>query len=237
VSYRHSAEVYDAVYADRKPYRDEAGIVAALIESRRQISDKSLLDVGCGTGLHGQHLRREYDFEGLDSSPEMLAIARERLPGVPLHEGSMSTFDLGRRFGAVVTLFSAIGHMTTLRQLKSAIHHMADHLVPGGVLVVEPWYLKDRWEPGKDEINFFPEAKVLRIVQAKEEEDLAVLEMHYFSGWPEEPRYFFTQHRLGLFTLADYRSTFADAGLEFWFDEKGLTGRGLFIGRMPLSSR
>jgi SAM-dependent methyltransferase len=233
MSYRHSAEVYDAIYADRKAYRDEAGAVAALIESRKQTSDRSLLDVGCGTGLHGQYLKHEYELEGLDSSPEMLAIARKRLPDVPLHEKSMSSFDLGKRFGAVITLFSAIGHMTTLRELRLAILHMARHVVPGGVLVIEPWYLKDKWKPGEDEINFLPEAKVLRIVQAKEEEGLAVLEMHYFSGWPEKPQYFFTRHRLGLFALVDYQAALADAGLEFWFDEKGLIGRGLFVGRMP----
>jgi ubiquinone/menaquinone biosynthesis C-methylase UbiE len=45
----------------------------------------SLLDVACGTGKHLEQLMRWYQVEGLDLDDGLLAIARERLPGVPLH--------------------------------------------------------------------------------------------------------------------------------------------------------
>ena len=65
--------------------------------------------VACGTGLHLEHLRKDYEVEGLDISEEMLTVARDRLPGVPLHVADMA--DLGTCFDAITCLASSISHM------------------------------------------------------------------------------------------------------------------------------
>ena len=52
----------------------------------------------CGTGRHLEYLRDRYDVEGLDISLELLTIARQRLPGIRLHHGDMTAFDLGKTF-------------------------------------------------------------------------------------------------------------------------------------------
>lgn len=82
----------------------------------------SLLDVACGTGLHLQHLAPRFGHvEGLDLNERMLALARDRLPGVPLHHGDMLDFDLGRRFDVITCLFSAIGHMKRYADMSEAV--------------------------------------------------------------------------------------------------------------------
>lgn len=53
--------------------------------------------------------------QGLDLEPQFVELARKRLRGVTIHEGDMTSFDLGRRFDAVTCLFSAIGHVHTSR--------------------------------------------------------------------------------------------------------------------------
>ena len=74
----------------------------------------TLLDVACGTGAHLVHFARKYRVEGIDVSEEQLAVARARLPGVELHLGDMTTFDLGRTFDAVTCMFSSIGYVGSL---------------------------------------------------------------------------------------------------------------------------
>ena len=62
---------------------------------------RTLLDAACGTGLHLQHLRDRFEVEGFDLDEGMLAVARDRLPGVPLHRADLAEVDLGRRFDVV----------------------------------------------------------------------------------------------------------------------------------------
>ena len=73
----------------------------------------------------------------------MLAVARQRLPELTLRQGDMRTFDLGKQFDAITCLFSAIGYMPTIDDVRAAIGNMAHHLRPGGVLLVEPWLTPD----------------------------------------------------------------------------------------------
>ena len=68
-----------------KDYPAEVARLEELVEGRKRSSGNRLLDVACGTGRHLELLRERYLVEGLDLDPAMLAIARERLPGVSLH--------------------------------------------------------------------------------------------------------------------------------------------------------
>ena len=101
-----SARFYNALYWF-KDYPTACNALHALIQ-REVPGATTLLDVGCGTGKHLEHLGRNYQVEGLDLSGELLAVARERCPGVPLHQADMSNFSLGRTFDAVTCLFSAL---------------------------------------------------------------------------------------------------------------------------------
>src|SRR5687768_8716119 len=110
--YTKSARFYDALYRT-KDYEAAVGQLRGLID-RHVCSARSLLDVACGTGKHLDHLQHYYTVEGLDISPSMLEVAKQRLPGVPLHVGDMVDFDLGRVFDVVTCLFSSIGSVRTL---------------------------------------------------------------------------------------------------------------------------
>jgi SAM-dependent methyltransferase len=100
---------------------------------------RSLLDVACGTGWHLERLREWYEVEGVDRSPAMLRHARDRLPDVPLHEGDMRSFDLGRTFDVVSCLSSSIAWMRSRQDLRRAVEAMGTHVRKGGLLLVEPW--------------------------------------------------------------------------------------------------
>ena len=225
-----SAEIYDAIYA----YKDYAGEVARIrdvIEARRPRA-RTLLDVACGTGKHLELLREHFDVEGLDLSDEQLAVARRRLPGVVLHRADMTTFDLGRRFDAVICLFSAIGYLSSVDAMRSAVASMARHLEPGGVLVVEPWLTPDEYRPdGTPHARFVdePTLKIARINVSEREGDLAVMDMHHLVGRPGRVEHFVEHMELYLFTDEQYREAFRAAGLDVEHDPEGLIGRGLYV--------
>jgi SAM-dependent methyltransferase len=224
--FSRSAALYDPLYATFKDYPAEVARLRELIGERR-----TLLDVACGTGKHLELLRAHYDVVGLDLDPELLAIARERLPGVELHEGDMTDFDLGRRFDAVTCLFSSIGYVVTVERLHEAVGAMARHLDPGGLLIVEPWLLPDAWRDGTvsmlrvDE----PERKLVRMSRSLRRDRVSIVEFHYLIVTAAAGEHFVERHELGLFSDEDYRAAFAAAGLGVEYDADGLMGRGLYV--------
>lgn len=235
--YRHSVEAYEVLHAARgKDYGHEAAAVVERIRRRRPDA-RSLLDVACGSGLHLAAFQElGFDVEGVDLSSAMLAAARGRLPDVALHEEDMRTLRLGRRFDAVVCLFSAIGYMTTVEDLTSAIATMAAHLVPGGVLVVEPWFEPDDWHDGSvfSEAAKAGELAVARVSRSWREGDQSVIEMHYALARPKRTWSFVEPHRMGLFTTGQQLDAFRTAGLTVEHEPKpGLTDRGLFVAVAP----
>src|SRR5687768_7712999 len=174
--FEKSARFYDAIYAG-KDYARAAGHLQALIRARRPRA-VTLLDVGCGTGRHLEHLREQYrSVEGLDLNPDLLAVAKERLPGVDLHCADMASFDLGKKFDVVVCLFSAIAYVETEERMRQSIAAMSRHLARGGLLIVEPWFSPEKYWTGTITANFVdqPDLKIAWMYTSEREVDVSVL--------------------------------------------------------------
>ncbi len=241
MSYDSTASYYDAIYTAMKDYGLEAERVRELIARHQLAPAASLLDVACGTGLHLEHLRHHFYVEGIDLSRPQLDIATTRLPGVRLHQGDMTSFDLGRQFGAVTCLFSAIGHLLTEVALHASIAQMAAHLEPGGLLVVEPWLSPEAWSDGHlsvETAGLDADRKIVRISRSWREDRITHLEMHHFVTNPPEPaEYILEHHQTALYTRDEYLQAFMAAGLSAWFHESGLSdnGRGVYLGLKALA--
>jgi SAM-dependent methyltransferase len=225
-----TAELYDPFY-DWKDYAAEAAKIAAIVDERRP-SAASLLDVACGTGRHLELLRGRFAVEGLDLDEGLLAVAAERLPGVALHRADMRDFDLGRRFDVVTCLFSSIGYVQTTDALDAAVAAMAAHLASPGVMIVEPWFGPDEFDPhhvGRVVVAERPGLAAVRMNGTRVDGTLSVLDFHYLVARPGTVEHLTETHTLGLFTRDEYRSAFERAGLNVEHDEEGLMGRGLWI--------
>jgi SAM-dependent methyltransferase len=230
--YELSAEVYDLIHqAMGKDYATEAGQVSQEIRARKADAS-SLLDVACGTGGHLMHLRSDFAVCGVEVDPSMIEVARRRLPGVELHGGDMRTFALARRFDAVTCLFSAVGYMLRREDLDLAMATMARHLVPGGVLVVEPWFHPDQWFEGHVVAEAANEADiaVARVSRSTREGNISRFDFHYAIARPDGIETFVEPHAMGLWTTEEYRAAMESTGLAVDHDPVGLIGRGLFIG-------
>jgi SAM-dependent methyltransferase len=230
--YAKSSEVYDAVYAAKKDYSKEAEQAHRVIEAHKHTAGNDLLDVACGTGLHAQVLRRWYHVEGLDLSEGQLAVARQRLPDVTFYHADMTDFATGKTYDAITCLFSAIGELLDIEQVNSAIRTMAQHLKPGGVLIVEPWLRPEQFRDGRIHSDFVDELefKVARMTVVERHGKIVDLYMHYMVGRPGNVEEFTEHHQEALHTVDEYMSAFQLAGLDSAYDDVGLIGRGMYIG-------
>jgi ubiquinone/menaquinone biosynthesis C-methylase UbiE len=232
-----SEKYYDEIYSSMgKDYALEANKIHEFIKKYKHTEGNNLLDVACGTGTHAGFLSKYYTVMGTDIDVHMLRIARKKQPEIKFVEGDMRNLNLGRQFDVVTCLFSAIGYMTTKTDLQKAVKSMSGHLLPGGVLLVEPWFSQEQWNVGRVSINEVdkPDLKVIRMAHAGKRGKVSLLEFQYLIGTSRGIEHISEHHEFGLFSQEEYKTAFTRLGLDVTYDPEGLFGRGLYIGTRPL---
>jgi len=231
VMYAKMARYYDRIYSF-KDYAAETAKLIGWINEHQQSNGKRLLDVACGTGHHLEFLAKSFDAEGLDLSPELLECAKKRNPELTFLCADMRAFDLPARFDVITCLFSSIGYMTTIEDLRKAVANMARHLVPGGVLIVESWLTPDVWKAGSVHGMFIddPDLKIARVNTSFTQGRMSIFDLHHLVGTPEETFHFVEHHEMGLYTMEEMTSAFESCGLTTTVDPEGLMNRGVYIG-------
>lgn len=225
-----TARYYDKIYSF-KDHEAEVECLLLIIRKHLHSGGDRLLDIACGTGRHCEYLNDHFAVEGLDISDELLASARARNPTIPFHLEDMIDFAIGRRFDVVTCLFSSIGYVKTLPNLARTVGCLTRHLVPGGLLLIEPWFTPNTWCAGTVHASLIdePELKIARVNTSFVAGRISFFDMHYLIATPEGTEHFVERHELGLFETDELRSVLVEAGLEVTYDPHGLTGRGLFI--------
>ena len=141
------ARYYDLLYRD-KDYVAEADYLASHLR-RHAPKVASILELGCGTGAHAEHLARMgYAVHGVDQSETMLARAAVRKSSLPADiaarlsfgRGDVRTVRTGATYDAVVSLFHVMSYQVTNADLQAAFTTAAVHLRPGGLFLFDFWY-------------------------------------------------------------------------------------------------
>ena len=228
-----TAELYDLIYQQFKDYPEESQRIATLLE-RIHPKAQTILDVACGTGEHAYILGTEhgYKVDGLDLDPDFVRIARQKNPGGEFFCADMIDFELERSYDVVLCLFSSIGYVKTLENVRRTLEAFRRHLAPGGTVVVEPWFGPGQWQPGSVFMKTAETSglKVCRMSHSVVEDLISILEFHYLIGSGEGIDHRKEIHELGLFTTEEMERCFIDAGLDVVeHDPEGLIGRGLFV--------
>jgi len=231
--FTESAELYDLIYSTFKDYPAEAAALAGVIR-REHPQAKTILDVACGTAEHARLLARDHGFavDGLDLDPAFVRIARGKLRG-QVFEGDMTSFALPRRYDVVQCLFSSIGYVRTLDNVRRAFERFREHLAPGGIALVEPWFAPGVMQHGRVSINTAETdaVRVARMAHTEVEDRMSRIRFEYLVGRVSGIQHTTEVHELGLFTTEEQLRAFDDAGLEAKHDPVGVDGRGLFVAR------
>lgn len=239
--YGKSARIYELLYAGAgiKDFSADVAELRGIIEGANP-NAQTLLDVACGTGAHLAELHQWYAVEGVDQSPDMLAVAQARLPGVPLHIADMRTLDLGKSFDVVMCLFSSIGYITDPAELRSTIGRLAAHVAPGGVLILDGWLRPEAWHDdyrGEPDIAHDGDVTVVRLAFSSRDGSITKLDMHHLVRTNSGIDYFLEVHRLALTPTADYVSAIEGAGLTARVIPDYMPNRDRIVGiRAPAQS-
>ncbi|MEO8449482.1 MAG: class I SAM-dependent methyltransferase [Gemmatimonadota bacterium] len=138
--YAAIADLYDHVVE----YRDRDD-VAFFVDLAKEL-EAPVLEIGCGTGRVLIPIARAgLEVVGLDLSPTMLGVCRERLRNEPpevqsrvkLVQADMREFDLDGTFNLVTIPFRPFQHLVTVEDQVSCLDSVHRHLVHRGVLVLD----------------------------------------------------------------------------------------------------
>ena len=143
-SYTGFAQVYDT-FMDNVPYDEWVEYLHNLL-IEYGVKDGLVLELGCGTGNVTRRLRNlGYDMIGLDSSTQMLEIAREK---EMLDEGNtkkpilyinqdMRDFELYGTVAAVVSICDSINYITEREDLLETFKLVNNYLDPNGMFIFD----------------------------------------------------------------------------------------------------
>lgn len=139
------AQTYDAAVSD---WPGEIDFYRELA-TEAQANGRSVLEVACGTGRVALRLAQDgVAIVGLDLSPAMLAVARQKSAGltqVRWVQADMRAFDLGQSFGLVLIPGHAFQNLVTTADQVACLTSIKRHLAPGGRLVVHLDHLDVGW--------------------------------------------------------------------------------------------
>ena len=129
--YNDMAKYYDLFY-NTKSYDKEVGFLINIIGNR-----KTILDVGCGTGIHMHLLEQKgYFVDGIDLNNEMLEIARNRTKG-HLFKANLLDYKIQSKYDAIISMFAVFNHLNNYKEFEQGILHSLEYLNKNGILIID----------------------------------------------------------------------------------------------------
>lgn len=131
--YESIAEFYDYFTGDSKK---EISFVKNILRKYHGKA-KSLLELGCGTGNNLAELTDKYEVSGVDNSPAMLKIAKEKVSSAKLFQGDIKDFSHTGQYDAVICLYDTINHLTLFSNWKNLIKNTFYNLRDEGLFIFD----------------------------------------------------------------------------------------------------
>jgi SAM-dependent methyltransferase len=227
---------------------DAAALGRAFASAARPV--REVLDLGCGGGHIGWHLKARFELTLADISADMLAVSRRLNPECEHVQGDMRTMRLGREFDAVL-VHDAVDYITGEAELVQVARTAFAHCRPGGVAVFAPDHSADTFRPGAyggggaDQSG--RRASFTERTSDPDPADEWIVADYVFTLRTADNREQVVResHRLSAFRYATWQRVLASAGFEpsdgnaaaaYALDANAAGPRHLFLGRRAAAS-
>lgn len=229
------SQFYDLLYQD-KDYAAEVGYVCDLLEKHATGSNRTILELGSGTGAHAELMARKgFSIHGVELSANMLESARRReVAGngaIRFSQGDARSYRVGQAFDAVISLFHVLSYQVTDDDLGSMLETASAHLNVGGVFVFDFWYGPAvLWQRPTTRVKRLENGviSVVRIAEPKLHDADNVVDVNYtvFAQDHEDGRIEKLEetHRMRYFFLSELDSFLKNSGFTRLVAEEWLTG-------------
>lgn len=117
-----------------------------------------VLDIGCGTGrILLDFVQQGFDIDGVDNSPEMLALLKQKAEKLNLHptvyQQEMTALSLPRKYQTILVPSSSFQLLLDAGLPPIAMNCFFEHLLPKGVLAMPFMTLWKQGNPLEDEFT------------------------------------------------------------------------------------
>jgi SAM-dependent methyltransferase len=107
-------------------------------------SDRTLLDVGCGSGRLILHfLSSGFKMIGIDNAPEMIVLTQQRcwhfwlMGQLQLIQNDMASMELNQTVDGVFSTYNSMNHLETEEKLPQCFRHVRAILKEGGFFIFD----------------------------------------------------------------------------------------------------
>lgn len=199
-----------------REYEQEAALYAEVIEGAVRGPAHTLLELGSGGGNNASYLKKRFAMTLVDLSPDMLAVSRKLNPECEHIEGDMRTVRLGRTFDAVF-VHDAIMYLTTESDFTAAVRTCADHVRPGGIVLLVPDATQESFRPRTEAGGDDGEGRAIRYLEWDHQSEGTSFTSTFVYVLKEDGmplRVEHEEHAFGLFARETWLRVMRDAGLE-----------------------
>lgn len=139
-NFNNYSKYYDLLYKD-KDYKAESDYVYACLKKTNPTIN-SVLELGCGSGNHAQHLtKNNLSITGLERSETMVKEAQNKnIQNFNPIVGDITHFELHQTFDAALSLFHVISYLTDNDSLISCFKSVHQHLNSKGLFLFDIWF-------------------------------------------------------------------------------------------------
>jgi ubiquinone/menaquinone biosynthesis C-methylase UbiE len=129
------AAIYDAMYQTFVNYDEEYVFYNNLIQENK---GSSILEIGSGTGnLAKRFAANNQNYQGLDYSEDMIAIAKERNKNCSFMQGDMRQFKLKNAVDAILITGRSTSYLITNEDINKTFDALYKNLKDDGVIIFD----------------------------------------------------------------------------------------------------
>lgn len=226
--YNHLAKYYDTIYAD-KDYKKECDWITKLIAENKTSGGNKLLDITCGTGEHLSYLKNKFSCTGSDLNNEMIKIAINKYPDITFKVKNMLD-KIDDKYDIIISMFSSIAYLETYENFALFIKNINESLIPGGIILIQPWFEKDKFTPGVAYPKIYDD-NFIRMAIGRVEGLCSIVEYHYLINVNNKIKYIVDNHKMALYDINRLMEIMETENIKTKFIAPHIdNGRGIIIG-------